>query len=164
MPQARKEAIWRMYEDNMRESLTKSSFGWDPTSKKAEIFHKNSRFLVCTVSDSGTGPSAPLGEQLSGFACFRFEGDADLEGRIREVLYCYELQVALAFQGRGYGSRLLEVMQKIGRRWSMECILLTVLKDNAKALHFYDQKGFKVDETSPEPIEEMDYEIMALVL
>jgi len=146
-------------------SLKHSSFGWDPNSKCTEIFHKKSRFLVYSCANSEEQAELKWeSSEVAAFACFRFEGDPDLGGTIREVLYCYELQVAAALQGSGLGSVLLAQMERIGRCWGMERVLLTVLKENTRALRFYSRKGFQIDDTSPAPDEAMDYEIMALLL
>jgi len=165
MAPSRRDGIWSLYESNMRETLKHSSFGWEPDDKRAEIFHKKSRFLTysCTNSKEQSRSQRELSE-VAAFACFRFEGDPDLGETIREVLYCYELQVAAALQGSGLGSGLVAQLERIGRCWGMERVLLTVLKENTGALRFYSRKGFQIDDTSPALDEAMDYEIMALLL
>ena len=43
--------------------------GWDPESKKKELYHSESRFIVSRLNNE-TG-----GENIAGFVMFRFEKD-----------------------------------------------------------------------------------------
>jgi len=47
------------------------------------------------------------------------------------------------FRGKGIGSKLMEKLIKFGCRESIEKISLTVLVDNAIAVHMYKKYGFK---------------------
>jgi len=74
--------MWNVFEGNMKTMLKNSSFGWNPEVKYEEIFHEEARFIVW----SDKSQSKPT---VSGFACFRFEGDPDLQGKIRNVIYWF---------------------------------------------------------------------------
>lgn len=43
--------------------------GWDPESKKEELFHSESRFIISRLNDETSG------ERIAGFVMFRFEKD-----------------------------------------------------------------------------------------
>jgi hypothetical protein len=61
-------------------SYAHSSFGWDPPSKKRELFHQLGRFILVRA---GQGSEAPV----VAFATFRFEHEED-----ERVVYWYVKQ------------------------------------------------------------------------
>ncbi|KAI0361223.1 acyl-CoA N-acyltransferase [Trametes cingulata] len=139
LSESERERIWELWEENMRALVEPSSFGWNPETKKEELFHRDARYIL--VSD-------PAGFQERGpiaFSSFRFEEE---EGE--DVLYCYELQVAGDFRNLGLGHFLMEKLGRIGKHWHMAKVMLTVLKSNVAARRFYSRNGFEVDPTSPE--------------
>ncbi|KAI9508779.1 acyl-CoA N-acyltransferase [Russula earlei] len=125
----------------MRQMYTKSSMGWDPPSKKRELFHLNSRF-----------------PPIVAYSMFRFDVE---DGEC--VLYCYELQVSRLVQRGGIGKTLMECLYNIARRWSMQKVMLTVFKQNQTAFLFYRAIGFNVesDEEWVDEEEDVDYWIMS---
>lgn len=58
-----------------------------------------------------------------------------------EVVYCYELHLRERLQGRGVGSRLMGLMENVGRRFGVEKAMLTVFLANVDALNFYQRCG-----------------------
>lgn len=52
------------------------------------------------------------------------------------------------YQGRGVGSKLMNNLIELGRRENVREIYLTVLTDNAKAIHLYKKYGFKKKKTT----------------
>lgn len=64
---------------------TKSSMGWDPPSKKQELFHRDSRFVLLRRSQAQDGPEQ-LHEELPilAYSMFRFDMEDD-----ECVLYWY---------------------------------------------------------------------------
>ncbi|CAA7266508.1 unnamed protein product [Cyclocybe aegerita] len=149
-------AIWDIFEVNMRELYTPSSFGWNPESKRKELFHSLSRFLLVYK----TGDS-----NILAFVMFRFETDYD-----EDIIYCYDIHVSSAAQGLGLGKKLLGELVKLCGEYQMERIFLTVLKANQRAAKLYKSIGFTLDPTSPgyveeggsmEDVEDMDYEILS---
>jgi len=121
---------------------TESSFGWDPPNKKAELFDDLSRFIV--VRDPESGPSLLQPATIIAYTMFRFDREAD-----EDVLYCYELQVAGSAQKSGLGKMLMGWLEFIGARLGLTKIMLTQLKDNESAFHFYNRIGFTEDPSSP---------------
>ncbi|CCM05143.1 uncharacterized protein FIBRA_07352 [Fibroporia radiculosa] len=142
---ADRAAIWALMCENMRDIYVHSSFGWDPPSKEAELFHPLSRFVLVR-SLGGDREGAPAA--LLAFVHFRFERE---EGQ--NVVYCYEIQVRTDARRAGVGKRLMAVLERVGRRWRMQKIMLTVFKVNSSARGFYAALGFEVDETSPEYVD-----------
>ncbi|KAJ3500713.1 hypothetical protein NLJ89_g9671 [Agrocybe chaxingu] len=148
-----------MFEANMRELYTPSSFGWKPESKRKELFHSLSRFLL--VYKTGD-PS------LLAFVMFRFETDYD-----EDIVYCYDIHVSSAAQGLGLGKKLLGELVKLCEEYQMEKIFLTVLKANTRAAKLYKSIGFTLDPTSPgyveegenlDNVEDVDYEILSKLI
>lgn len=56
-------------------------FDWDPVEKRAELFHRDSRFLL--VAPDGEG----LETDLVAYSMFRFDVEEDMEGKDQYVLY-----------------------------------------------------------------------------
>ncbi|EDR15621.1 uncharacterized protein LACBIDRAFT_300721 [Laccaria bicolor S238N-H82] len=151
--ESERNAIWMIFESNMRAFYTSSSFGWDPRAKWKELFNSLSRFYLAYQAAAS---------ELIGFAMFRFEYE-DQES----VLYCYDLQVTRIFQGTGLGKTLMRQLAKIGSAWKMEKVMLTVFKANTRAFQFYNSTGFVVDSCSPSCAEDgsdVDYEILSMRL
>jgi len=53
-----------------------------------EIFHEDARMLVHFDTPDPRGESSE-NIKVDAFACFRFEGDYDMKGNIRDVLYWF---------------------------------------------------------------------------
>ncbi|KZW00625.1 hypothetical protein EXIGLDRAFT_761445, partial [Exidia glandulosa HHB12029] len=84
---AQRNAVWDIFADNMRQSYTASSFGWDPPQKKREMFHTQARFVLARPAESKDA-------DVLAFSTFRFESEENVDGVEEPVLYCYELQVS----------------------------------------------------------------------
>ncbi|KAI9060158.1 acyl-CoA N-acyltransferase [Trametes sanguinea] len=135
--------IWSLYEANMRAMTEPSSFGWNPSKKKKELFHRNARYILAYA-----GQHVPPYEDTlapAAFSMFRFERDQG-----EDLLYCYELQVAEASRSSGLGRFLVDKLTAIGKAYGMEKVTLTVLKSNKAARRFYEQTGFVLDPSSPD--------------
>eukprot|EP00667_Euglena_gracilis_P021694 EG_transcript_23884 len=121
--------------------------GWDETAMKEELFDPLARFLIIFHGDT---PVA--------FANFRFDMDYG-----RRVVYCYQLQVEEAQQGKGFGQWLMHRLHALGRALQMERCVLTVFLANARALRFYTAVlGYATDRTSPPPA--VGYRILSVDL
>jgi len=147
----------------MKSFYANSSFGWDPPSKKRELFHQLGRFILVRAGQDLEGP-------VVAFTTFRFEHEED-----EKVVYCYEVQVAQEFHGYGLGKHLMRCLSEVGQGKQLDKVILTVFKANQSALTFYQKIGFNVDPISPgytSPSEEWvdvdedecDYEIMSKVI
>ncbi|KAG7450472.1 uncharacterized protein BT62DRAFT_1072541 [Guyanagaster necrorhizus] len=144
-----REAIFSMFETNMRDFYSQSSFGWDPADKRKEMFDPLSRFVVARRPDK---------QVLLGYSVFRFEHEDD-----SDMIYCYELQVSNASRRSGLGRKLMDLLGSIGESWRMQKIMLTVFEVNETALAFYFALGFVIDETSPDD-DDADYKILSMQL
>ncbi|KAI0304882.1 acyl-CoA N-acyltransferase [Russula brevipes] len=154
------ESIWDIFEHNMRHLYTRSSMGWDPPSKKGELFHRDSRFVLLRRPRQTRDDTEPVSEEqpIVAYSMFRFDTEDD-----ECALYCYELQVSQSAQRGGIGKSLMECLYNIARGWSMKKVMLTVFKENQPAFLFYQAMGFKVesDEEWAEEDEDVDYWIMS---
>lgn len=119
-----KDAMWDLFEKNMYELYSGSSFGWEPMKRKEEIFHGLSRFLLVQESEQKT--------KVVAFCMFRFENE---EGE--NVVYCYDIQISSQYHREGMGRKLIDNLCIIGQAFGMVKIVLTVLKANANAMAFY---------------------------
>ncbi|KAF7320408.1 N-acetyltransferase domain-containing protein [Mycena kentingensis (nom. inval.)] len=142
---ASKSSIWSIFEENMREMYTTSSFGWDPPTKRAELFDSLSRFILVKAERT-----------LVAFVAFRFEYEHS-----QNILYCYDLQIAQSSRRRGLGRVLDASLVSIGKDFKLDRVMLTVFKANAAALAFYEKVGFRLDGGSPSDEDEEDYKIFS---
>ncbi|KAF8271390.1 acyl-CoA N-acyltransferase [Lactarius quietus] len=133
-----RQSVWDLFEQNMRHMYVRSSMGWDPPSKKEELFHRDSRFILLRPSQEQDSADALGGEpSIMAYSMFRFEIEDD-----ECVLYCYELQVVQGVQRGGVGKTLVQCLYDIAREWDMQKVMLTVFKVNQMALLFYKAMGF----------------------
>lgn len=134
---------------------TTSSFGWDPRSKKEEMFHSHARLVLCEgCDDTPSGSeSIPSESRIVAYTIFRFEREAK-----QDVVYCYELQVAEESRGLGVGRFLMGSLFDIGSQWRMKNVMLTVFKANSAACAFYKSLDFNLDPSSPGYGEEDDWQ------
>lgn len=150
------DAIFKILETNMKPEYEACDWGWNEKEKIAEFKEKDPWFLIARDTTTNV---------IGAFAHFKFDFDEEIE-----VLYCYEVQVADEFRSRGIGKFLMQILELIGAKASMQKIMITVFKHNNRAVHFFaDILKYKDDETSPkfmDPIagveeEEYCYDIMS---
>jgi GNAT superfamily N-acetyltransferase len=118
--------------------------GWDPPSKKQELFHPDSRFVLLRRLQAKDGLEH-LHEELVpilAYSMFRFDMEVDecvlyWYGRLSmtshsswgtHLLYSYELQVSQSAQRGGMGKTLMGCLYDIARRWNIRKVMLTVFK------------------------------------
>jgi GNAT superfamily N-acetyltransferase len=123
-------------------SYTTSSFGWDPRSKKEEMFHSHARLVLCErCDDTPSGSESILSEsRIVAYTIFRFEREAKqdvvywwvqcrrLQTPSSPIEKSYELQVTEESRGLGVGKFLMGALFDIGSRWRMKNVMLTVFK------------------------------------
>ena len=112
-----------------------SSQGWHPKRKLKEMKLPDLRYLLVRASSDSN---------LIGFASFMLTYE---DGK--EVIYLYEIHMDEGIRGKGLGKFLMNIVEEVGRRASMEKVMLTVFACNEPARHFYSGLGYAVDDFSP---------------
>lgn len=133
-----KSQVYTLLEENMQEMYIASGWGWEEESKRKELFHASSRFLVVTDSKN----------KVAAFTMFRFEWDDEDEPEY-PVLFLYEIQVHEDHRAKSLGRVLINYLKTISSTVGTTKILLTCFKANTKALRFYEKNGFGIDANSP---------------
>ncbi|XP_046848879.1 N-alpha-acetyltransferase 40-like isoform X2 [Xenia sp. Carnegie-2017] len=137
---------FQLTKTNMQVLYEKSSWGWNDKKKHEEMSEDNAWYLIAADEN---GKSV-------GLSHFRFDLDNDVE-----VLYCYEIQLDKSVRNRGLGKFLMQILQLLAHRYKMKKVMVTVFKDNEKAMDFFTKLlKFENDETSPryyDPLNPEDY-------
>jgi len=143
-----KNQIIELFENNMKIFYEQSNDGYKPNEKEKELFSNQSRYFIILSSN-----------YLIAFTHFRF--DIDYGNR---VLYLYELQINMKYQGQGLGKWIIQQLKILCQKTQMSKIVLTVQKSNTKAIDFYMKKcQFEIDSTDPND-EHVDYFILSLTV
>ncbi|KAH8283854.1 hypothetical protein KR054_003466 [Drosophila jambulina] len=137
---------FKLAETNVGPFYKQLKMGWQPKIKAAELNKNWARYLV-VQNDK---------KENVAYSMFRFDMD---HGDC--VLYCYEMQVAAAYQRKGLGKFMMQVLEDCARHWHLEKLMLTVLNNNEQSISFYKQLGYGKDEISPDVLEEADYQIFS---
>lgn len=116
---------------------------WCEAQKKRELSTPGMRYLVAHDANG----------LASGFAAFLVDREPYRDGRVRRVIYVYEIQCTA--KGRGVGSALMDEMIGAARKECIGWIMLTHYRDNASAERFYSKYGFREDWSSPANAEYM---------
>ncbi|XP_067616625.1 N-alpha-acetyltransferase 40 [Eurosta solidaginis] len=135
---------FKLAERNVGPFYKALQMGWQPKIKQNELNKKWARYLVAT--DKSGQPVA--------YTMFRFDMDYACS-----VLYCYEMQIEVDFQRQGIGKFMMQALEQCSKHWHMDKVLLTVLKNNPKGIAFFKAIGYSLDETSPDILENKEYEI-----
>ncbi|KAG8848756.1 hypothetical protein FRB96_001035 [Tulasnella sp. 330] len=148
-----KRHIWTIFEENMCDAYTSSTFGWQPRAKRKELFDPLSRFILVYAPPSSSPEvvNLPGSTILSGFCMFRFDEEETTEdgNTMQDVIYCYEVQISRKLQRSGLGLTLLGDLDSIAKKWGMKKVMLTVFKNNTPAIALYAKSGYSVDPISP---------------
>ncbi|KAK1421042.1 hypothetical protein QVD17_23097 [Tagetes erecta] len=103
-------------------------------------------------------------ESIIGFVHYRFTTEEDIP-----VLYVYELQLEPAYQGKGLGKFLMQLVELIACKNGMDAVVLTVQKQNTSAISFYlNRLRYNISSISPSKVyqqmgvtgQEESYEIL----
>ena len=161
-----------LFEENMGDFYRASTWGLDMEEKRKELTHDDARFLIVLEDDNECDAKVSedsANPKVLGFAHFRYEED-DEDDPTAPVSYLYELQIQSTQQKAGVGKRLMNIIELLAMKSKMHKVMLTVFKDNVKAMGFYLNKmKYEVDECSPsnfegEENEHCDYEILSKAL
>ncbi|GAA6035135.1 hypothetical protein JCM8097_006382 [Rhodosporidiobolus ruineniae] len=164
LPAAERKWVWDLFERNMKAHYESSADGYDPQDKRKELFHPDSRFVVLYRAAS-TPSSAKTQPAMLGYCIFRFDTEetaSEEEDELCDVAYCYELQVDASAQRLGAGRVLMDALERLGRAYRMDKVMLTVFKANEQARAFYERIGFGVDEIDPSHYDGEDVEYVIL--
>ncbi|KAM8705331.1 hypothetical protein ACLKA7_009749 [Drosophila subpalustris] len=137
---------FKLAEQNVGPYYKQLKMGWKPKIKQAELNKNWARFLVALNQQN----------QPVAYTMFRFDMD---DGDC--VLYCYEIQISPEYQRKGLGKFMMETLESCARFWQLEKIMLTVLNNNESSLKFFKTLGYVTDETSPDVLQEADYQILS---
>lgn len=150
---SQQKQIFSILKSNVERYYLASDWGWNEETKRKELFHINSKFLIFEDAIKST---------VAGFAMFRAEFDDEDEPE-HPVIYVYELQIADSYRGKGLGRKLMEYVTVIQRQYQMWKIMLTSFKANQDAIKFYTKIGFGIDINSPSRcgFDEECYEILS---
>lgn len=143
------EWAFQLCKGNM-EAFYEPVWGWNDEKKREELQDEAARYLVANSTE---------GNEPLGYVHIRFEVE-----ETRPVLYVYELQISPQAQSRGLGKLLMAAVEIVARKTEMACVMLTVLKGNARAVNFYYKLGYRLDQSSPgvfNPLGEHGYEILS---
>ncbi|KAL1408190.1 hypothetical protein Q8F55_004995 [Vanrija albida] len=157
-PSAR-DALYTLLDSNMAPLAAHTSMAHAEGPKRAEMFHRDARYLVLTRQQPMPGalPPSPAArrrvdispDELLGFASFRFDTEETAGVEDAEVIYCYEVQLAPEARGAGLAGQLMAELEGIGAARGMDKAMLTCLASNTPALRFYAKAGYTPDEIDP---------------
>ena len=151
------KACFNLIEMTSKEDYKSSSIGWSPTKKRAEMKLLDMKYLLLTTKEASND------YDIEGFLSFMLTYEDAIP-----VVYCYEVHLERRLQGRGVGSKLMSMMEGVGRQAGMKKSMLTVFVRNAEVRAWYERRGYKIDEFSPGPmrlrggkVKEPDYVILS---
>ena len=150
-----------LFERNMGEMYSRSSWGLDLHEKLKDFSHKHSRFLL-VFDKTNENSNESVGRSLVAFLNFRFCLNDD-EHPECAVFYVYELQVEPSYRKAGIGRHLMAQAETMAAAGEMDKTVLTVFLSNSGAMEFYKRLGYCEDESSPRQNGDTaaDYEILS---
>ena len=80
------------------------------------------------------------GDKEIGFVSFYGNDDVD------QMIYLTIIAISPQFKGHGFGTAVLNYLEKFGREHNRKKIKLEVDKDNTNAVCFYRKNGFQITE------------------
>jgi len=145
---------------NMKCLYECSQLGWNESKKRKEMLDDRAWYLIARKSIEATDDKEK-GEELIGFAHFRFDMDYD-----DEVLYIYEIQLEESVKRKGLGRFMMQLLELLAFKMDMRKIMLTCLKsceDESTQKFFKDALKYGKDETCPKDTvyQQYDYEILS---
>ena len=122
-----------LIKENMEELYDNSGYGWDNEDKMRELKEKSARFLVATAKKTG---------KIVGFVHFRFTqiGECVDTPSGSSCVFCWDFQVAQAYQRKGLGGHMAALLTMIGRKTNVAALCMPVVKGNEAAANFLNGK------------------------
>jgi ribosomal protein S18 acetylase RimI-like enzyme len=131
------EEIFQITKTNMKsyyDSCGDETWKWDDDKKIRELANKKNRFIIERDSEN----------RIVGFLSFRFMVDSG-----DPVAYVWEIQVTRV--GEGLGTRMMDKLELfLKTSTGIRKIVLTVLRNNKRAIEFYEKRKYIVDKSSPQ--------------
>lgn len=143
------EACFKLLEETSALDYKRSRKGWSPKDKIAEMRDPSMRYLVIRRRNmtSGRDPSLRSSSDMTGFLSFMLTEEDDMD-----VVYCYEIHLAVESRGRGFGKALMQSMEGVGAAISAAKAMLTVFTSNTSAKAFYESLGYEYHDEEPIPL------------
>ena len=136
------EECLQLIESTSADDYRNSEMKWSVSKKRKEMLLPDMRYVVLmeTNENNSNGP------KVAAFVSYMITYE---DGK--EVVYCYEIHLTEAWQGKGIGRNLMELVEGVGRKVGVEKSMLTVFKANERAVKMYERIGYSEDEFSPGP-------------
>ena len=145
-PEEFEECAFKLIEHNMKQ-IYENSWGWKPEAKEAELFDESARFIFAFVEEK---------PQPVGFVHYRFE----LE-KSETSAFIYDIHLEEAYRSKGLGKWMLQAVEFIALKMKLDCVMVTLLKENTVARGFFRHMKYNHHPTSPavfDPENDMEYD------
>ena len=121
------DACFNLLRDNVRAYYITSTIGWSTTKKRREMREHPTRTI--SITDTAC--------DLIGFLNWQPVVEED-----QAVIYCYELQIAQKWQGRGLGKWFMQSLEMFTQGfYGLQDVMLTAFTANTQAMKFYETLG-----------------------
>jgi GNAT superfamily N-acetyltransferase len=130
-----------MTERNMQEHYINSGVGWDTKVEEEEIQDPSSRFILAHNLDNQDGFN------IIGFVHFKFTMQGELFNEMigDPCVFINTIQIDAAFRRMNLGKHLLQTIEFIAKKNSMNYVMFTIPKTCDEARHFFTDKGYDYD-------------------
>lgn len=138
--QADFEACFRLVESRSAATHQASYRGWSAANKREEIRSKNMRFFLSKPIDHEGGVYT-----VQALLSFMFNS---IYGR--QVLYVYEFHGLEELGGKGIGTWMMKLVERIAGRVGLKTTMLTAFLSNEAAIKLYKRFGYSKVVDTPE--------------
>mmetsp|Transcript_5249 Transcript_5249/g.33010 ORF Transcript_5249/g.33010 Transcript_5249/m.33010 type:complete len:306 (-) Transcript_5249:597-1514(-) len=134
MPKGTNKACFLLAKENSKDVYEQSGYGWFDDEKQSELREPSARFLV--VKD------VQKDEHVVAFLHFRFTLQGELvdceEGE--PAIIVYDIQVAPAYQRKGLGKHLMQLIELIADRYHIGFVMAPLIKGDPRSVAFFQSK------------------------
>lgn len=134
------ENCFQLVEAGSAAAYKVSREGWSPTDQRIEMRDTTMKYLL--LQPTGVDSRA---DTVQGFLSFRIMAVFG-----REVIYIYKFHVREGLRGKGAGTWLMELVEKVAERVGVPWLMLTVWESNDKGIRLYDRLGYGRDVNTPQ--------------